>query len=108
MVGTIADKAVCTETTAITGGCSGVGSCCLAFGIAATPTTSPANSVKVCFPAGNAVTAALAMTAAQNLLAYATATDAGNIYPLTPCAAASGASTLAVSAAALATAVYMM
>ena len=108
MVGTIADKAVCTETTAITGGCSGVGSCCLGFAATASTATAVANSVLVCFPAGNAVTAALAMTADQNLAAYTTATIAGNIYPITACAAASGASTLAVSAAALATAVYMM
>ena len=108
MVGTIADKAVCTETTAITGGCSGVGSCCLGFAAAASTTTAVTGSALVCFPAGNAVTAALAMTDAQNALAYATTTAAGNIYPISACAAASGASTLAVSAAALATAVYMM
>ena len=104
----IADKAVCTATTAVAGGCSGVGSCCLGFAATASTATAVANSALVCFPAGNAVTAALAMTADQNAAAYATTTAAGNIYPITACAAASGASTLAVSAAALATAVYMM
>ena len=102
MVGTIANAALCTETTAIAGGCLTVGSCCLGFADV-TGGTPQIGVLLMCFPAGNAVSTSMTVTSG---LGGAAATT---VYPITACAAAgSGASTLAVSAAALATAVYMM
>merc|ERR1712100_880844 len=98
--GTKAQYAECTAAT----DCKNASSCCTAFGTSATATTL--STVKVCFDAGTAVggyTIPVAGGVTSTML------TSGKGYLQTACPkAAAGASTLAVSAAAVATAVYMM
>ena len=100
----ILDKATCTKagiggTTA--GSCKVVTSCCATFS-ATTGGTAIADKL-LCLPLGSVVATAVVTT---DTIAGITS---NNCFPVAACVAApAGASTLAVSAAALATAVYMM
>merc|ERR1712195_451620 len=97
--GSVALGAACTAVA----DCAGTGSCCQAY----TSTTAGAaytGSVKACFKAGQNNTTAVAVTGCT-----IGATTSGMCFLKgDACPAATGASPLAVSAAALATAVYVM
>ena len=100
---------VCTAkwtTDGAAGSCKTAGSCCVGIALTASQSTAIASSKTICVPADTAVTKAITLTADQN-----TAAAAGNVnvFSIAACPVyTAGASTLAVSAAALATAVYMM
>ena len=103
----IPDGALCT--VAGTGGktagsCTNATSCCAAYAATTDAASAIANKL-ICFPAGTKKATAYTVTAepAETTLA------AKSAFIFADCpAATTGASTLAVSAAALATAVYMM
>merc|ERR1711912_85318 len=101
MAGTKAQYAVCTAAT----DCKAASSCCTAFGTSATATTL--STVKVCFDAGTAVGGYTIPTSTGGVTSAMLTSGKGCLQTACPKAAA-GASTLAVSAAAVATAVYMM
>ena len=94
--------AVGTTCTAVAD-CAGTGSCCGTFSL--TTGGAAVGTGKVCWAAGTAVTVGVLAVKTANT---ATCTTATGCFPVAACAAAAGASTLAVSAAALATAVYVM
>ena len=102
----IADGAVCTVagiggTTA--GSCTTATSCCATY--AATASGAAVASKLICFPLNTKKAVSYTVTA----LDADTGLTSKAAFPIADCAAATtGASTLAVSAAALATAVYMM
>merc|ERR1712100_555198 len=100
-MGSKAQFADCTAAT----DCSAAGSCCTAF--AASSTATALSSGKVCFNAGTAVGGYAIPTAGTVTSSMTDSTGKGYLKTACP-AAATGASTLAVSAAAVATAVYMM
>merc|ERR1711998_676993 len=97
---TTAQFAVCTAKT----DCKAAGSCCSVFAPASAGTNG---TVKVCFNAGSAVGSYAIPVAGTVTTAMLDANKKGWLTTACP-AAAAGASTLAVSAAAVATAVYMM
>ena len=96
---TVAAGAVCTTAA----NCTAASSCCQGYQLLATGTTQ-AGTEKVCWAAG---TALVGLGAATATLTGCTTTGGCFLFGAA-CAKASGASTLAVSAAALATAVYVM
>merc|ERR1719498_620924 len=100
---TSADYQQCS-TTAFK--CTVSTSCCtLAFESVSTPAQA-----SVCFPAGTKTTAAVkAVTASpSSITALKPIASGKSARPGSDCAAATGASTIVASAAAVATAVYMM
>ena len=105
----IIENAVCTAkwtADGAVGSCKTAGSCCTSISAAASSTTVISTSKTICVLQGTLVTAAITLTTAQQGLA-----NSGDIpvFATAACPAyTAGASTLAVSAAALATAVYMM
>ena len=99
-----ADLALCT--TAGTAGCTTAGSCCAKANDAASGTQTVSTAM-ICIPAGTAINGPLDTKTQLVGMKYTGA--ATKVYALAACAkVAAGASTLAVSAAAAATAVYMM
>merc|ERR1712127_650413 len=87
-------------------GCTAAGACCAGFTKVTAVADTPV-SVKICIPAGTLVATAMTIPLQTGILA-GNLTD-GKGYPLAACpAATTGASALAVSAVAAATAVYMM
>merc|ERR1712127_48718 len=102
---TVADYTIgCTATGATK--CTSAGACCAGFTKVTAVADVPANVV-ICIPAGTTV--ATAMTIPTQTGITADKLTAGKGYPLAACpAATTGASALAVSAVAAATAVYMM
>ena len=105
----IADyKVGCTATGTTV--CTSKGACCAQF-TAVTGTAQAAANVSpnICIPAGTAVATGMTIDGTQTGIVAATMLVGGKGYPLAACpAATTGASTLAVSAVAAATAVYMM
>ena len=92
----------CTTTVK----CTTAGACCKNFskttGVAAESTTPV-----ICIPAGTAVATAMPITVQTGILS--TNLTSGKGFPVAACpAVVAGASTLAVTAVAAATAVYMM
>merc|ERR1712071_615132 len=100
---TIALGAICSTTNK----CKDAGACCSTFTATATGTVAAASSTTVCWAAGSAKLAGQVIPVVAPITSSDVTATKG--YLLTACAAATtGASTLAFSAAAAATAVYMM
>merc|ERR1739838_222885 len=101
---TIADyKIGCTATAK----CASAGACCAGFNKVSGTAVVPLNPV-ICIPAGTAIATAMTIPIQTGITA-GQLTDGTKGYPIVACAkATTGASTLAVSAVAAATAVYMM
>ena len=106
----VLENAVCTAKWSADGiatACKTAGSCCTGLSLAASG-SAVADTKTVCVLQGTLVTAAITLTADQKTAAGAGITST-TVYAATACPAyTAGASSLAVSAAALATAVYMM
>merc|ERR1712188_48438 len=98
MGATVADGAQCTTTDT----CKTTTSCCATYGASA---TGAAGTGKVCIPAGSAKGTGIASTAA---LSNPTVASGSKYYPIAECKKAAGSASLAVSAAAAATALYAM
>ena len=102
MSATIVQYAICT-TAAV---CAAAGSCCTGF--AASASTAVGTNL-VCWNAGTAAATGAVIPLVANTITSSNVDAAGKGYLLTACpAATTGSSTLAVSAAVAATAVYMM
>ena len=97
--GSVAVGAACTAVA----DCAGTGSCCGTFAL--TTGGTAVSTPKVCWAAGAKIATAVVAVYTANT---STCTATTGCFPVAACAAAAGASTLAVSAAALATAVYVM
>merc|ERR1712021_245127 len=88
-------------------GCTATGACCAGFNKVSGTAVTPLNPV-ICIPAGTAIATAMTIPLPQTGILAAQLTDGTKGYPIVACAAATtGASALAVSAVAAATAVYM-
>ena len=103
---TIADYAICTKQA----DCKTTTSCCAAFTAAAgKANASGVTSPLVCIPLNTKKDAVMTIPAVASKIADGSQTTGGKGYATAECVAkAAGASTLAVSAVAAATAVYMM
>jgi hypothetical protein len=102
LTGAVCSVAGSAKTTV--GACAVATDCCGTYAALIAGTPVIANKM-LCFPAGNKKLVSYTATAADNL----TDLTSNAAFAIADCAAApAGASTLAVSAAALATAVYMM
>ena len=104
MGATAADYILCTATDT----CTTTTSCCATFSKVA----GTANSTvppKVCIPTGTAAKASITVTAQAGIVWNTDTGAAGAAFATAACpVVAAGASTLAVSAVAAATAIYMM
>ena len=104
MGATAADLILCTTTDT----CTTTTSCCATF----SKVSGTANATvppKVCIPTGTAINGALTITAQVGIVWGTAVGAAGQAFATAACpVVAAGASTLAVSAVAAATAVYMM
>ena len=108
---TVAENAVCTAKwtadSTVTTSCKTAGSCCVGVSLSSGG-AAESNSNLLCVVQGALTTVSITLTADEQTKA-GTGITAVTVYPATACPAyTAGASTLAVSAAALATAVYMM
>ena len=104
---TVANMIICSSTIK----CTTAGACCGKVNAVTGVANTGANiSDTICIPAGSAITASLAVTVQSGSPGItATMLTSGNGFPAVACPAyVAGASTLAVTAVAAATAVYMM
>merc|ERR1712195_171403 len=103
MSATIVQFAICTSAAV----CAAAGSCCSAFAPTSGGTVSVVTGATVCWNAGSAVNASGVIPVTGVITSGMVTNTLGSLGTACP-AVATGSSTLAVSAAVAATAVYMM